>query len=75
MPRHTKKEKIRRSFKRTHASSPRSSSPSTITHDPNLQFRIDTVKSLKIVLAIIALEIALYYGTMNNLLSFIMKLR
>jgi len=38
------------------------------------QFRRDLTKSLIIIMAIIALEFALYYGTMNNRLSLIMKL-
>lgn len=42
---------------------------------PAHYFRIDITKSLIIIGAIIALEIALYYGTMNNHLSLNLKLR
>ena len=75
MPRRTKKEKLRSSLRMEHAVSPRSNNPGMTTHGPSSPIRTDTIKSLTIVLAIIALEIILYYGTMNNQLSLIMKLR
>ncbi len=74
MPQRTKEQKIRASLKKnlikkTHQDSP--SSDESILH---AYFRTDMTKSLIIILAIIALEFILYYGTMNNHLSLIMKL-
>lgn len=74
MPRRTKKQKIRASSKKQISKTPGQDSLATNEESLHAQFRKDLTKSLIIILAIIALEFALYYGTMNNLPSLIMKL-
>ena len=74
MPRRTKEQKLRASSRKVMPVT--SLQDGLATNDVGLhaQFRNDLTKSLIIILAIIALEFALYYGTMNNQLSLIMKL-
>jgi len=74
MPRRTKKQKIRTLGRKIMPETSLQDGLATNEADPYTQFRKDLTKSLIIILAIIALEIALYYGTMNNQLSLIMKL-
>ncbi len=74
MPRRTKEQKKRASGKKQAYETPRQDTLATNDEGPHAQFRKDLTKSLIIILAIIALEFVLYYGTMNNLLSLIMKL-
>lgn len=74
MPRRTKEQKIRASSKKITTETPRQDGLATNEVGLHAQFRKDLTKSLIIILAIIALEFVLYYGTMNNQLSLIMKL-
>ena len=74
MPRRTKEQKIRAFSKKIATETPRQDGLATNSEGPHAQFRRDLTKSLIIIIAIIALEFVLYYGTMNNLLSLIMKL-
>ena len=74
MPQRTKVQKIRAKLKKSQLQKSYQDGPShedTVLH---AYFRADITKSLIIILAIIALEFVLYYGTMNNHLSLIMKL-
>ena len=74
MPRRTKEQKLRASSRMRTSETPQQDNLATNIDPLHAQFRKDLTKSLIIILAIIALEFVLYYGTMNNLLSFIMKL-
>ena len=74
MPRRTKEQKLRATSRNQSSQTPRQDGLATNGEGPHAQFRKDLTKSLIIILAIIALEFVLYYGTMNNLLSLIMKL-
>ncbi len=74
MPRRTKEQKLRATNRSKSSQTPRQDGLATNDVGPHAQFRKDISKSLIIILAIIALEFVLYYGTMNNLLSLIMKL-
>lgn len=74
MPRRTKEQKLRTSSRKQSFETPRQDGLATNDEGPHAQFRKDLTKSLIIILAIIALEFVLYYGTMNNRLSLIMKL-
>lgn len=74
MPRRTKEQKIRAASRKAVPEMHRQDSLATNDEGPHAHFRSDLTKSLIIILAIIALEFALYYGTMNNQLSLIMKL-
>ena len=74
MPRRTKEQKLRASSRKQVSQTPRQDSLATNDGWLHAQFKRDITKSLIIILAIIALEFALYYGTMNNRLSLIMKL-
>jgi len=74
MPRRTKEQKMRASSKSVVTESPRQDGLASNGEGLHAQFRKDLTKSLIIILAIIALEFILYYGTMNNRLSLIMKL-
>lgn len=74
MPRRTKEQKIRASVSKATTQTPRQDSLTSKGEGSHAQFKKDLTKSLIIILAIIALEFVLYYGTMNNRLSLIMKL-
>lgn len=74
MPRRTKEQKLRASSRIRTFETPQQDNLATNIDPLHAQFRKDLTKSLIIILAIIALEFVLYYGTMNNLLSLIMKL-
>lgn len=74
MPQRTKEQKIKASLKKRLVDIPRQDSPILNEGGPQAYFSRGMTKSLIIILGIIALEFILYYGTMNNHLSFIPKL-
>lgn len=74
MPQRTKEQKIKASLKKTLVDKPRQDNPTLNESGPQAYFSHDMTKSLIIILGIIALEFILYYGTINNHLSFIPKL-
>ncbi len=75
MPRRTRFEKKRSMTRKANAQTTLQNATNPHTDDPSYFFRVDITKSLIIIALIIALEIALYYGTMNNHLSLNLKLR
>ncbi|MBP6044562.1 MAG: hypothetical protein WAT72_02645 [Microgenomates group bacterium] len=74
MPQRTKEQKIRTKLKKNRIKTSYQDGPSQEDVILHAYFRKDITKSLIIILAIIALEFVLYYGTMNNHPSLILKL-